>query len=210
MASPTSVADCRVVEKRTGVQQPNVHWGDGLERDVHTFANLRMPLNEDGNHASSMRSVATPTVTAPATASSASRRTAATGRRSIRLGFLPEFRARRHRLLGGRRHSTHAAGSGRRTSGCVIWLQQLRLQPAQHAQLVARSEPDARRPRRVPTACCGTADDPGIPNQTSFDAGRAEARRVQLRGQPLASRWTSNFPEPGERGRRCRVPSGEL
>ena len=36
-----SVANCQVVIKRTGVPQPNVHWGDGIERDIHTFANLR-------------------------------------------------------------------------------------------------------------------------------------------------------------------------
>src|SRR5688572_16998641 len=43
-----SVANCQVVIKRTGVPQPNVHWGDGMEKDLHAFANLKLPLNDDG------------------------------------------------------------------------------------------------------------------------------------------------------------------
>ncbi|MDH5234232.1 MAG: TonB-dependent receptor, partial [Gemmatimonadota bacterium] len=43
-----SVANCQVIFRRTNVPQPNVHWGDGLERDIHTFANLRVPLNAAG------------------------------------------------------------------------------------------------------------------------------------------------------------------
>ncbi|MGD0483390.1 MAG: TonB-dependent receptor [Gemmatimonadales bacterium] len=38
----------KVIVKRNGVPQPNQHWGDGLERDVLTLANLRMPLNAGG------------------------------------------------------------------------------------------------------------------------------------------------------------------
>jgi iron complex outermembrane receptor protein len=49
----TGVADSindngQVVEKRNPVEQPNHHWGDGLEKDILTMANLRMPLNESG------------------------------------------------------------------------------------------------------------------------------------------------------------------
>jgi len=36
----------RVVDKNNPVPQPNHHWGDGLERDIMTMANLRMPLND--------------------------------------------------------------------------------------------------------------------------------------------------------------------
>ncbi|HWB43317.1 MAG TPA: TonB-dependent receptor, partial [Gemmatimonadales bacterium] len=36
----------QVIEKRNPVPQPNHHWGDGLEKDVLTFANFRMPLND--------------------------------------------------------------------------------------------------------------------------------------------------------------------
>ncbi len=35
-----------VVVKRNPVEQPNHHWGDGREKDVMTLANFRMPLND--------------------------------------------------------------------------------------------------------------------------------------------------------------------
>lgn len=38
----------KVIVKRNGVPQPNQHWGDGLERDLMTLANLQMPLNAAG------------------------------------------------------------------------------------------------------------------------------------------------------------------
>jgi iron complex outermembrane receptor protein len=44
-----SVVDGKVVEKRNPVDQPNHHWGDGLEKDVLSFGNFRMPLNEQGS-----------------------------------------------------------------------------------------------------------------------------------------------------------------
>jgi len=38
----------RVVVKRNAVPQPNQHWGDGFERDIMTLANLHLPLNASG------------------------------------------------------------------------------------------------------------------------------------------------------------------
>ena len=38
----------QVVQKRNPVDQPNSHWGDGLEKDALGFANFRMPMNEGG------------------------------------------------------------------------------------------------------------------------------------------------------------------
>lgn len=38
----------RVVIKRNAVPQPNQHWGDGFERDIMTLANLHLPLNAGG------------------------------------------------------------------------------------------------------------------------------------------------------------------
>lgn len=38
----------QVVKKNNPVPQPNHHWGDGLERDALAFANFRMPVNESG------------------------------------------------------------------------------------------------------------------------------------------------------------------
>jgi iron complex outermembrane receptor protein len=43
-----SIVDGHVIVKRNPVTQPNHHWGDGLERDVNTMANLRLPLNDQG------------------------------------------------------------------------------------------------------------------------------------------------------------------
>src|SRR6266576_2008174 len=36
----------QVVIKRNPVPQPSSHWGDGLEKDILTFANFRLPLND--------------------------------------------------------------------------------------------------------------------------------------------------------------------
>lgn len=38
----------QVVVKRNPVPQPNNHWGDGLEKDVLSMVNLRLPLNDAG------------------------------------------------------------------------------------------------------------------------------------------------------------------
>jgi len=43
-----SIVDGRVIIKRNPVDQPNHHWGDGLEKDVLTMANFRLPLNDRG------------------------------------------------------------------------------------------------------------------------------------------------------------------
>jgi len=38
----------RVVKKNNSVPQPNQHWGDGFEHDILTLANLHLPLNASG------------------------------------------------------------------------------------------------------------------------------------------------------------------
>jgi iron complex outermembrane receptor protein len=47
--APDSIVNGQVVQKRNPVDQPNHHWGDGLEKDVLSFANFRMPVNERGS-----------------------------------------------------------------------------------------------------------------------------------------------------------------
>jgi iron complex outermembrane receptor protein len=48
---PDSVdSNGQVVQKRNPVPEPNHHWGDGLEKDVLSFANFRMPVNEKGSN----------------------------------------------------------------------------------------------------------------------------------------------------------------
>jgi iron complex outermembrane recepter protein len=51
--SGTGIADDindkgQVVHKNNPVEQPNHHWGDGLERDALTFANFRLPVGTSG------------------------------------------------------------------------------------------------------------------------------------------------------------------
>jgi iron complex outermembrane recepter protein len=43
-----SIVNGRVIVKRNPVSQPNHHWGDGLEKDLMTMANFRLPLNDRG------------------------------------------------------------------------------------------------------------------------------------------------------------------
>src|SRR6266508_2669527 len=43
-----SIIDGKVIVYRNPVSQPNHHWGDGLEKDVMTMANFRLPLNDQG------------------------------------------------------------------------------------------------------------------------------------------------------------------
>src|SRR5947207_8005185 len=38
----------QAVVKRHAVPQPNHHWGDGLEKDIMTLGNFRLPLNDGG------------------------------------------------------------------------------------------------------------------------------------------------------------------
>ncbi len=43
-----SIVNGKVIVKRNAVPQPNHHWGDGLEKDVMTMMNFRLPLNDRG------------------------------------------------------------------------------------------------------------------------------------------------------------------
>jgi iron complex outermembrane recepter protein len=47
----TDVVDDKgqVVDKNNPVDQPNHHWGDGLEKDILTFGNFRLPVNQSGS-----------------------------------------------------------------------------------------------------------------------------------------------------------------
>ena len=163
-----SVANCQVVIKRTGVPQPNVHWGDGVERDIHTFANLRLPLNAAG--------------TSELYAFGGYSDRDGTGNGFFRkpqnsrnwpqiypLGFLPEFRPNviDYSAAGGIRTDIGgwAADIGA-TYGYNGFDFNLR------NTLNSSLGPSLS----VPTApgrdgVLGTSDDPGIPNQTSFFAG---------------------------------------
>jgi iron complex outermembrane receptor protein len=163
-----SVANCAVVIKRNSVPQPNVHWGDGAERDVHTFANFKLPVSQDG--------------TTELYAFGGYSHRDGTGNGFFRkpqngrnwpeiypLGFLPEFNPT---------VIDYSAESGIRTNagGWAMDLGagygfnsfQFDLRNTLNSSL-GPSLSTATAPG--PDGVLGTADDPGIPNQTSFDAG---------------------------------------
>src|SRR6185295_5027342 len=48
VADSIDAATGQVILKRNPVPQPNHHWGDGLEKDVLSFANFRLPVTDAG------------------------------------------------------------------------------------------------------------------------------------------------------------------
>ncbi len=163
-----SVANCAVVIKRSGVPQPNVHWGDGLERDIHTFANLRVPINAAG--------------TSEFYAFGGYSDRDGTGNGFFRkpqnsrnwpqiypLGFLPEFRPNVTDYSAAAGIRTNAAGwaidvgTNYGYNGFEFNLRNtLNTSLGPSLSRATAPGPDGR---------LGTADDPGMPNQTSFFAG---------------------------------------
>jgi iron complex outermembrane receptor protein len=163
-----SVANCRVIIKRTGVPQPNVHWGDGLERDVHTFANLKMPLNADGTTElygfggySDREGTGNGFFRKPTNSRN--------WPQIYPLGFLPEFRPT----------VIDYSGAGGIRSNMGGWAMDFGASYGFNSfdfdlrnTLNSSLGPSLSTPTAPgPDGILGTADDPGIPNQTSFDAG---------------------------------------
>ena len=159
----------QVVQKRNPVDQPNHHWGDGLEKDALGFANFRMPMNEAGS------------AEVYVFGGYSHRDGAGNGYRRYfdsprnwqeihPLGFLP--------TIAGEAVDYSAAGGVR---GVVSgWSYDLgaefghndfdyNITNTNNASLgPCLDVPCAPGPDRI----LGTADDPGIPNKTSFFAGR--------------------------------------
>jgi iron complex outermembrane receptor protein len=161
----------QVVQKNNPVEQPNHHWGDGLEKDALTFANFRMPVNTAGTS----EVYAFGGYSHRDGSGNAYRRYAGNARnwREIYpLGFLPTF--------SGTATDWSAAGGLR---GVVSgWNYDVgaefghnhfdynmtsTLNPSLGPCLDVACAPGADR-------VLGTADDPGIPNQTEFFSGRVE------------------------------------
>ena len=181
-----SVANCSVVIKRANVVQPNVHWGDGMEKDLHTFANFKMPVNPDA--------------TTELYAFGGYSHRQGTGNGFFRkpqngrnwpeiypLGFLPQFLPTviDYSAAGGIRSNSkgwtmdYGASYGYNSF-------QFNLEHTLNSSLgPSLSVPTAPGP----DGKLGTADDPGIPNQTSFDAGAL--RRGELNLTANASRLLS-------------------
>ncbi len=159
----------QVVQKRNPVPQPNHHWGDGLERDVLTFGNFRMPVNQ----AASNEIYAFGGYSHRDGTGNGYRRGAGSNRnwREIYpLGFLPEINGKPtdYSMAGGLR----GAVSG--------WNYDLGAEFGHnHFDYTIRNTLNASLGPCLDVACApgpdgtlGTADDPGIPNQQTFFAGR--------------------------------------
>ncbi len=172
--SGTGLADVvnskgQVVVKRNPVDQPNHHWGDGLERDYLSLADFRLPLNDAG------------TRQLYSFGGYSFRRGSGNGYRryagDVRnwpqiypLGFLPEFRpdVTDYSAAGG--YLADARGwkvDVGASYGHNDFEYNLRntLNVSLGPSLTTATAPG---PDGIP----GNADDPGIPNQTSFFAGR--------------------------------------
>jgi iron complex outermembrane recepter protein len=172
-----SVANCRVVIRRTNVNQPNVHWGDGAELDAEGFTNIKYPLSADGS--------------TEAYAYGGYSRRLGTGNGFFRkpmngrnwpeiypLGFLPEFDpdVRDYSANGGIRTMLNGwatdLGAGYGFNSFHFFLRNT-LNSSLGPSLVTPTAPGQ-------DGILGTADDPGIPNQTHFDAGQLKRGEVNL------------------------------
>jgi len=184
----------QVVIKRSPVPQPNYHWGDGLEQDLMTMANLRLPLNDAG------------TTEVYSFGSYSSRQGTGNGYRRYAtdarnwteiytLGFLPEFApdVTDYSATGGIRSVTRgwsidAGGS----FGHNDFVYNLR-----------NTLNTSLGPCLAPAAPCapgadsilGNGDDPGITNQTSFMAGRLRREELSA-GVNAAKAVTVGLPAP--------------
>lgn len=161
----------RIITKQNAIKQPNYHWGDGLEKDAMGFANFRMPLNPGG--------------TSELYAFGGYSHREGTGNGFWRYlegnrnwpqlypeGFLPEFHPTVIDLSG-------VAGFRANVSG---W--SLDIGGSYGKNRFDYDLDNTNNPSLGPclvTACApgadgilGNTDDPGIPNQTSFFAGRLE------------------------------------
>ena len=172
-------SDGQVTTKNNPVPQPNHHWGDGLERDVLTMANLRLPMNDAGTtelYAFGGWGSRTGT-------GNGYRRCAVdcasfiTGRNWANIfpqGYLPEFNPKvtDYSAAGGIRAAT---GGWSIDLGASFGHNdfQYRLNNTLNLSLgpcVAPAAACAPGPDGIP----GNGDDPTIPNQTSFFAGAVE------------------------------------
>ncbi|MEO8089645.1 MAG: TonB-dependent receptor [Gemmatimonadales bacterium] len=167
----------QIIQKRNGVPQPVNHLGDGLERDLLSFANLRMPLNESG----SSEFYAFGGFSNRVGTGNGYYRKPLNNRNWPTIypnGFLPEFRpnVNDYSAAGGIR--TSVAGWGVDAGGSYgrsTFDYRLRntLNPSLGPCLVTPCAPGA-------DGVLGTGDDPGIVNQTSFDAGSVKRGEFSL------------------------------
>src|SRR6266487_46219 len=195
--SGTGLADSvdsegQVVIKRNPVPQPNYHWGDGLEKDYLSLADLRLPLNDAG------------TSQLYGTGGYSFRRGNGEGYRRYAddarnwpeiypLGFLPEFRpdVTDYSAVGGYLAEVRGwkldAGASYGHNDFKYNLRNT-LNVSLGPSLTTPTAPG-------PDGILGNADDPGIPNQTSFFAGKIR-REEFVGGVNASTRMRVGLPAP--------------
>ena len=167
----------QVIEKRNPVPQPNHHWGDGLEKDVLTFANFRMPLNDEGT----TEVYSFGGYTHRDGSGNAFRRYAGNARnwREIYpLGYLPTFSGT----------ATDYSGAAGMRGVAGEWNYDLGAEFGHSSfDYNMTTTMNASLGPCLDVACApgvdgvlGTDDDPGIPNQTEFFSGRLIRREFVM------------------------------
>ena len=165
----------KVIQKVNGVTQPNYHWGDGLEKDAMGFANFRMPLNQGG--------------TSELYAFGGYSHREGTGNGFWRYfdsnrnwpqlypdGFLPQFRPDVVDFSGVAGFRANVSGWSLDVGGSYgknrfDYNLENTNNPSLGPCLVTACAPGA-------DGILGNTDDPGIPNQLAFFAGRLERREA--------------------------------
>ena len=179
-----------VVVKNNPVPQPNHHWGDGLEKDWLSLANLRLPLNEHGT----LQVYGTGGYSFRRGTGNGYRRYAADPRNWPQihpLGFLPEFNpdVTDWSLSGG---LLTFAGPWKIDFGAVYGHNdfEYNLRNTLNASLgPSLTTPSAPGPDGTP----GTGDE--VPNQTEFYAGRMKREEVTT-GIDATNEIASWLPTP--------------
>ncbi len=184
----------KVVVKRNPVPQPNHHWGDGIEKDVLTMANLRLPVNDAG----SAELYAFGGYSFRRGTGNGYRRYASSARNwpeIFPLGFLPEFApdVTDYSAAGGFRAATRGwsidIGASLGHSGF-----EYNLRNTLNTSLGPCLDP-ANPCAPGDDGILGNADDPGIANQTSFMAGRLRRNELTA-GINAAKSVTLGLPAP--------------
>jgi len=211
----------QVVIKRNPVPQPNHHWGDGLEKDVLSLGNLRLPLNDVGTrelYAFGGYSFRHGTGNGYRRCPSAD--CAGIGGRNwpeiYPLGYLPTFApdVRDYSTAGGFRATTNGwsldLGAAFGHSDF-----EYNLNNTLNVSLGPCLDP-ANPCAPGPDGILGNGDDPGIPNQTSFFAGRL-TREEFTAGLNAAKSLLVGLPAPLNVGlgatfrrERYQIERGEL
>jgi iron complex outermembrane receptor protein len=185
----------RILQKRNSLTQPNYHWGDGLEKDAMTFANFRLPLNPGG--------------TSELYAFGGYSHRVGTGNGFFRYfdssknwpelypqGFLPEFHPDVADYSGAAGIRANVSGWSLDVGGELGTNRfDYNLDHTNNASLGPCLAVACAPGKDGILGGGGAADDPGIPNQLSFFAGRLQRQEI-LAGVNLAKSLSLGLPSP--------------